>query len=192
MNLPNKITLARVFLIPLFMIFMLVPLDLGEWMVFGETIPVAHLIAAVIFIIASVTDWIDGYLARKYNLITNFGKFIDPLADKLLVTAAFVSLVELKLVPSWIVILILSREFAVTGIRLVAASDGDVIAASKLAKWKTACQIIAIIALLFYNIPFSAVRFPFADIMLWLALLLTILSGFDYFWKNKATLLKSK
>lgn len=191
-NLPNKITISRVFLIPVFMVFMLAPLQLGEVIFFQVTMPVSHLIAAIIFIIASATDWIDGYLARKYQLITNFGKFLDPLADKLLVTAAFVALVEAGFAPAWMVIVILAREFAVTGIRLVAAAEGDVIAASKLAKWKTTFQIIAIAALLLYNIPFSALSFPFAQLMLWLALLLTILSGFDYFWKNKEILLKSK
>lgn len=192
MNLANKITIARVILIPIFMCFMLAPLPFGEVVLFKQSIPVSHLIGAFIFIIASITDWLDGYIARKYNLITNFGKFLDPLADKLLVTAALVSLVQLHFAPAWIVILILSREFAVTGIRLVAASEGDVIAASNIAKWKTTFQIIAIIALLLYNIPFSLISFPFGEVMLWIALLLTILSGFDYFWKNKEVILKSK
>lgn len=191
-NLANKITLLRIALIPLFMIFMLAPIRMGEIVLFEQMIPVNHLVAALIFIVAAVTDWLDGYVARKYDLISNFGKFLDPLADKLLVTAAFISLVEIGFVPAWIVIIILSREFAVTGIRLVAAADGDVIAASRMAKWKTAFQIIALVFLLLYNIPFSALSFPFAQIMLWIALLLTILSGMDYFWKNKAILLKSK
>ncbi|PWA13567.1 CDP-diacylglycerol--glycerol-3-phosphate 3-phosphatidyltransferase [Pueribacillus theae] len=192
MNLPNKITLSRVILIPIFMIFMLAPLPIGEWTLFKQTIPISHLIGALIFIFASATDWVDGYLARKYNLVTNLGKFLDPLADKLLVTAALVSLVQLQFAPAWIVIIILSREFAVTGIRLIAAGEGKVIAASNIAKWKTTFQIIAIAALLLYNIPFSAVSFPFGELMLWAAFILTILSGIDYFWKNREIILSSK
>lgn len=174
------------------MIFMLSDFSIGDVTLFNQVIPVHHLIGALIFIIASATDWLDGYVARKYNLITNLGKFLDPLADKILVTAALISLVQLQLAPAWIVIIILSREFAVTGIRLIAAGEGDVIAASQLAKWKTTFQIIAIAALLLYNIPFTLISFPFGDVMLWIALLLTILSGFDYFWKNRQLLLSSK
>ncbi|MFA8438702.1 CDP-diacylglycerol--glycerol-3-phosphate 3-phosphatidyltransferase [Pueribacillus sp. YX66] len=192
MNLANKITLVRILLIPIFMIFMLSDFSIGDVTLFNQVIPVHHLIGALIFIIASATDWLDGYVARKYNLITNLGKFLDPLADKILVTAALISLVQLQLAPAWIVIIILSREFAVTGIRLIAAGEGDVIAASQLAKWKTTFQIIAIAALLLYNIPFTLISFPFGDVMLWIALLLTILSGFDYFWKNRQLLLSSK
>lgn len=192
MNLANKITLVRILLIPIFMIFMLSDFSIGDVTLFNQVIPVHHLIGALIFIIASATDWLDGYVARKYNLITNLGKFLDPLADKILVTAALISLVQLQLAPAWIVIIILSREFAVTGIRLIAAGEGDVIAASQLAKWKTTFQIIAIAALLLYNIPFTLISFPFGDVMLWVALLLTILSGFDYFWKNRQLLLSSK
>lgn len=174
------------------MFFMLYPLNIGQLILFEQAIPVSHFIAALIFMIASATDWLDGYIARKYQLVTHLGQFLDPLADKLLVTAAFVSLVQLHIVPAWIVIIILSREFAVTGIRLVAAAEGTVIAASQLAKWKTAFQLIALIFLLLYNIPFEALSFPFAQLMLWIALLLTIFSGIDYFWKNKTILLKSK
>lgn len=192
LNLANKITLLRICLIPLFMIFMLVDFSMGTITLFQKAIPVHHFIAAFIFIAASVTDWIDGYVARKYNLITNLGKFLDPLADKILVTAALVSLVHHDMAPAWIVIIIISREFAVTGIRLIAAGEGDVIAASQLAKWKTTVQLIAIVVLLLYNVPFHLISFPFGELMLWLALILTILSGFDYFWKNKDLLLHSK
>lgn len=192
LNLANKITLFRIFLIPFFMIFMLVDFSMGTITLFQQAIPVHHFIAALIFIAASVTDWIDGYVARKYHLITNLGKFLDPLADKILVTAALVSLVHHDMAPAWIVIIIISREFAVTGIRLIAAGEGDVIAASQLAKWKTTVQLIAIVVLLLYNVPFHLIAFPFGELMLWLALILTILSGFDYFWKNKELLLQSK
>ncbi|WP_078391443.1 CDP-diacylglycerol--glycerol-3-phosphate 3-phosphatidyltransferase [Shouchella patagoniensis] len=191
MNLPNKITVARICLIPLFMLFLLVDMPLGETELFNETITNSMLIATLIFIIAAATDWLDGYYARKLNLITSFGKFLDPLADKLLVAAALIGLVEAHLIPAWIAIVIISREFAVTGIRLVAAAEGDVIAASNLGKWKTLTQMVAIIASLLHNIPFSALSFPFADLMLYIAALLTIWSGVDYFIKNKHVILKS-
>lgn len=192
MNVANKITLFRIFLIPVFMIFMLVDFSFGDVKLFNEEIPIHHFIGALIFILASATDWLDGYVARKYDLITNLGKFLDPLADKILVTAALVALVHLQFAPAWIVIIILSREFAVTGIRLIAAGEGEVIAASSLAKWKTASQLIAIAVLLLYNIPFTLIPFPFGDVMLWIALILTVLSGIDYFWKNRKLLLNSK
>ncbi|WP_408011036.1 CDP-diacylglycerol--glycerol-3-phosphate 3-phosphatidyltransferase [Pseudalkalibacillus sp. A8] len=192
MNLPNKITISRVILIPIFMVFLLVPFEWGSLKILNGDIPIHHFIAALIFIIASCTDWIDGYYARKLNLVTNLGKFLDPLADKLLITAALIGLVELQLAPAWMVILILSREFAVTGLRLIAAGDGDVIAASKLGKLKTSIQIIAISVLLLHNVPFTIVSFPFADIALWAATIITVYSGWDYFMKNKHIMLKSK
>ncbi|HLT55006.1 MAG TPA: CDP-diacylglycerol--glycerol-3-phosphate 3-phosphatidyltransferase, partial [Bacillota bacterium] len=145
-----------------------------------------------LFIIAAATDWFDGHLARKHNLVTNMGKFLDPLADKLLVSAALIILVELGSAASWIVIIIISREFAVTGLRLIAAGEGIVLAASKLGKIKTITQMIAISALLLYNFPFSFIGFPFAGIMLYIALFFTILSGIDYFVKNWHVLGESK
>lgn len=150
----------------------------------GEVYPVTHLVAAIIFIIASATDWLDGYYARKYNLITNMGKFLDPLADKLLVSAAFILLVELDLIAAWIVILIVSREFAVTGLRLVAAGEGIVLAASSMGKLKTASQLSAIALLLLHNFPFTYIDIPVDTIVVYIALLLTVWSGIDYFIKN--------
>ena len=137
MNLANKLTLLRIFLVPLFVIFMI--LDSNYYGV---------IIATIIFIIASITDKIDGYIARSRNQITTFGKFMDPLADKLLVTAALVSLVQLNVIPAWAVIIILSREFAVTGLRTIAAAEGKVIAASNWGKLKTVFQMLSIILLL--------------------------------------------
>nr|WP_275980217.1 CDP-diacylglycerol--glycerol-3-phosphate 3-phosphatidyltransferase [Halalkalibacter alkaliphilus] len=191
-NLPNKITISRIFLIPLFMIFFLVPFSIGDIHLLGTTIPLAHFIGAIIFIIAAATDWLDGYYARKYQLVTNLGKFLDPLADKLLITAALIALVELQLLPAWIAIVIISREFAVTGIRLVAAADGDVIAASQLGKLKTVSQIVAISALMLHNWPFQAISLPFDMIAIYIATFLTIVSGIEYFQKNQHILLKSK
>ncbi len=194
MNLPNKITISRILLIPLFLIIMLVPFSWGEREIsfLGTTLPINHLVGALIFIIASATDWVDGHYARKLNLVTNLGKFLDPLADKLLVSAALIVLVELNFAPSWIVIIIISREFAVTGLRLLLAEGGEVVAANMLGKIKTWMQIIAISALLLHNIIFAYVSFPFADIALWVALFFTIWSGWDYFSKNKQVFLNSK
>ncbi|MEH7122727.1 CDP-diacylglycerol--glycerol-3-phosphate 3-phosphatidyltransferase [Bacillus sp. JJ1532] len=192
MNLPNKITISRICLIPLFLIIMLVPFSWGEVTLLGTTLPVTHLIGALVFIFASATDWVDGYYARKLNLVTNFGKFLDPLADKLLVSAALIVLVELGFAPSWIVIIIISREFAVTGLRLLLAEGGEVVAANMLGKIKTWAQIVAISALLLHNIIFEMFSIPFADIALWIAMIFTIWSGWDYFIKNKQVFSNSK
>lgn len=192
MNLPNKITLSRIFLIPIFIILMSVPFGWGTLEMGERGLPVAHLAGAVLFIIASTTDWIDGYIARKYSLVTNLGKFLDPLADKLLVSAALILLVEIGLAPAWIVILIISREFAVTGLRLVAAGEGSVLAASQMGKLKTWIQIIAISALLLHNWPFAFIGFPFGMITLYLALIITVYSGYDYFKKNWHVMRDSK
>lgn len=192
MNIPNQITISRIFLIPVFMIFLLIPFAWGEVQLLGADIPVSHLIAALIFIIAAATDWLDGYYARKHNLVTNMGKFLDPLADKLLITAALISLVGLDMFPAWAAILILSREFAVTGLRLVASGEGQVIAASKWGKWKTVSQIVAASALMLHNILFELIAVPFATIMIYVAVILTLISGIDYFIKNKHVLNKTK
>ncbi|NHM29867.1 CDP-diacylglycerol--glycerol-3-phosphate 3-phosphatidyltransferase [Neobacillus terrae] len=192
MNLPNKITVSRILLIPIFMILMLVPFHWGKVHLLGADLPVTHLAGALLFIIASATDWVDGYLARKLNLVTNMGKFLDPLADKLLVSAALIILVELQFAPSWIVIIIISREFAVTGLRLLLAGEGEVVAANMLGKIKTWTQIVAISALLLHNIIFEMVSFPFADLALWVAMIFTIWSGWDYFAKNTHVFRNSK
>ncbi|KAB2337581.1 CDP-diacylglycerol--glycerol-3-phosphate 3-phosphatidyltransferase [Cytobacillus depressus] len=192
MNLPNKITISRICLIPLFLIIMLSGFSWGEVTILGATLPITHLIGALVFIFASATDWVDGYYARKLNLVTNFGKFLDPLADKLLVSAALIVLVELGSAPSWIVIIIISREFAVTGLRLLLAEGGEVVAANMLGKIKTWAQIVAISALLLHNIIFELFSIPFADIALWIAMFFTVWSGWDYFIKNKQVFSNSK
>ncbi len=192
MNLPNKITISRICMIPVFMIIMLPSIDWGTWIINDVELPISHFVGAIIFIIASTTDWVDGYYARKHNLVTTLGKFLDPLADKLLVSAALIILVGYELAPAWIVILIISREFAVTGLRLVLAGEGEVVAANQLGKIKTWTQIIAISALLLHNIPFAWIHIPFADIALYVALFFTIWSGWDYFAKNKHAFLNSK
>ncbi|TKC18727.1 CDP-diacylglycerol--glycerol-3-phosphate 3-phosphatidyltransferase [Robertmurraya kyonggiensis] len=192
MNLPNKITISRILLIPLFLIVMIVPFSWGEMRFLGVNLPVTHFVGALIFIFASTTDWVDGYYARKYNMVTNLGKFLDPLADKLLVSAALIVLVQLGMAASWIVILIISREFAVTGLRAILAGEGEIVAANMLGKIKTWAQIVAISALLLHNTIFEMISLPFADIALWVAMIFTIWSGWDYFNKNKHVFINSK
>lgn len=161
--------MIRILLVPVFLYFVL------------ENIPYGSYIAAGVFIIAASTDGLDGYLARKRQEVTNLGKLLDPLADKLLVTAALVSLVESGILPAWVAIVIISRELAVTGLRAVAATEGIVVQASGVAKLKTITQIIAIVGLLIDNYPFSLIGFPFTGIAVWVAIILTIYSGLEYF-----------
>lgn len=192
MNIPNRITVSRICLIPIFVLMMVLDFGWGNMSILGATLPVEHFVGALIFIIASVTDWIDGHYARKYNLVTNLGKFLDPLADKLLVSSAFILLVEMGASPAWVIIIIISREFAVTGLRLICAEQGEVVAANQLGKIKTWTQIIAIASLLMNNIIFEMWGIPFGTIMLYVALFFTVWSGIDYFWLNRKILLESK
>ncbi len=166
------------------MILLIGPFQWGTIDLFGAEIPLHHFIAAIIFIIAASTDWLDGYYARRFNLVTNMGKFLDPLADKLLITAAFVSLVGIDMFPAWAAVLILTREFAVTGLRLVASGEGVVIAASKWGKWKTVSQIVAAAAIMLHNIIFELINIPFDTLMVYVTVVLTVWSGIDYFLKN--------
>ena len=192
MNIPNRITVSRILLIPIFVVIMMFDFGWDNMKLFGAEMPVHHFVGALIFIFASATDWVDGYYARKYNLVTNLGKFLDPLADKLLVSAALILLVELQLAPAWIVIIMISREFAVTGLRLILAGQGEVVAANQLGKIKTWAQIVAISALLLHNTIFTLIGIPFDTIMLYVALIFTIWSGWDYFYLNRKVLLESK
>ncbi|WP_296115742.1 CDP-diacylglycerol--glycerol-3-phosphate 3-phosphatidyltransferase [uncultured Eubacterium sp.] len=183
MNLPNKLTIFRVILIPFFVFFLLTD-------VLGAA---GDYLALVIFIVASLTDMLDGKIARKYNLVTNFGKFMDPLADKLLVCSAMICLVDLKLLPSWIVIIIIAREFIISGFRLIAAEHQIVIAASMWGKFKTTFQMSMII-LLILNMNFDVyvagvgIIHVLALIATYVALVLTVVSLIDYLCKNKAVL----
>ena len=175
MNVPNCLTILRILMVPVFVFFMLSD-------VFGTP---DKYIAGILFIIASLTDTLDGYLARKNNQITVFGKFMDPLADKLLVCSAMICLIELGLLPSWIVIIIVGREFIISGFRLVAAERGIVIAASYWGKFKTVSQMIMVILLVFdLGGPFDVL----ARIFIWLATILTVISLIDYIVKNKDVL----
>ncbi len=175
MNLPNKLTVLRVLLIPFFVLFTLVDLVPGY----------SKYIAVLIFIAASLTDLLDGKIARKYNLVTNFGKFMDPLADKLLVCAALICLVSEKLLPAWMVIIIISREFIISGFRLVASDNGLVIAASYWGKFKTTFQMLMIIVL-----DFGGIFDLIGQILIWAALILTVVSLADYLIKNKHVILE--
>lgn len=177
MNLPNKLTVMRVILIPFFVAALLY--ENGS----SQTI---RIVANVIFIVASLTDLFDGKIARKYNLVTNFGKFMDPLADKLLVCSALICLIQLGQLPAWVVIIIISREFIISGFRLVAADNGIVIAASYWGKFKTTFQMIAVILMIF-NIPALA---TVTMIMLVIAVVLTVISLVDYVAKNIEVLTK--
>ena len=175
MNLPNKLTILRVILIPFFVAFLLDPLAL----------PGAKWIALLIFIVASVTDALDGNIARKYNLVTNFGKFMDPLADKLLVCSALIAFVDMDMMPTWIVMIIIAREFIISGFRLIAAENGIVIAANYWGKFKTVSQMIMIILLL---ADLGGVFDVLAQIFIWLSVALTIISLITYIWQNKKVL----
>ncbi|APC40903.1 CDP-diacylglycerol--glycerol-3-phosphate 3-phosphatidyltransferase [Clostridium estertheticum] len=177
MNLANRLTMIRIFLVPIFLLF-----------IAAKGIPYGRELATIIFILASLTDKLDGYIARSRNQITNFGKFMDPLADKLLVTAALVSLVELHIVYGWVAMIIIAREFAVSGLRTIAASEGKVIAASKWGKLKTVIQIVAIITALINLSYVNNTLNIFTDVFMGAAVIITIISGVDYFVKNKGTI----
>jgi len=185
MNLPNKLTMFRIILIPIFTILLAFNVPSGEVLVAGTAIPVSELIATVIFIVASLTDLLDGKIARSQHLVTNFGKFADPLADKLLVMTAFIFLVELGAAPAWVVAIIIWRELAVTGLRLLLSQGGEVMAAAMPGKIKTTTQMLAIILLFLHNVFFANIGLPMADIMLYVCLFFTIYSGTEYFIKNR-------
>lgn len=175
MNLPNKLTILRMIMVPFFVLFMLVPIGgaANKW------------IALAIFVVASLTDTLDGYIARRDNLITDFGKFMDPLADKLLVCSALICFVELGDLPAWMVIVIIAREFIISGFRLVASDNGIVIAASKTGKLKTISQMVMVVLVIADLGGFFSIL---EQIFIWLALILTVVSLIEYILKNKNVL----
>lgn len=175
MNLPNKITIIRVIAVPFFVVLFNL----------NYAFP-----AAILFCIASATDALDGYIARKRGLVTNFGKIMDPLADKIIVIAAFILLVQSGKIPGWMIIVILAREFIVAGLRTVAAVDGIVIAAGIWGKLKTATQMLAIPFLIVDNWPFEMIGIHVDQILLWLCVALTVISGIEYIYKNRRIFLK--
>ncbi len=180
MNLPNKLTILRVILVPVFLVFLLI-----------DSIPLNFLWATIVFAVSSITDTLDGHIARKHNLITNFGKFLDPLADKILVLSALISFIKLGLSGAVPVIIVVAREFLVTSIRLVAAADGTVIAASIYGKIKTVIQMFSIVAILIMLTVNSFVTLNFdielvSNILMWVTAAITVISGIDYLIKNKS------
>ena len=176
MNLPNKLTIFRVVLIPFFVAALLLYPESNQ----------ARLVADGIFVVASLTDLLDGKIARKYNLVTNFGKFMDPLADKLLVCAAMICLVDLNALPSWVVIVIISREFIISGFRLIASDNGVVIAASYWGKFKTVFQMLMVIVLI--AAPLHPGLETLGMVLMWIAFVLTLVSLVDYVTKNRHVL----
>ncbi len=188
MNTPNKLTIFRVILVPVFVLFILLDADNYTYRVIAE----------VVFVIASITDALDGYLARKNNQVTNFGKFMDPLADKLLVCSALICLITTNQIPAWVVIVIIAREFIISGFRLVASDNGIVIAASIWGKAKTATTMAMIIVLIinfsevFAGNIFGTIMFFVEQILIYVSLILTIVSLIDYIVKNKTVLSEDK
>lgn len=175
MNIPNLLSLSRILSVPIFILLMLDPS------------PLRSLIAGIVFSLASITDWLDGYLARKWGQVTKMGKLLDPIADKILVTSALVMLVDLGMIPSWIAIVIIGREFAVTGLRTIASSDGIVIPAEAVGKYKTGAQITAVISLLLYRHMDQDWMKELGEKALWLAVVLAVFSAVQYFmsyWKQ--------
>lgn len=189
MNLPNKLTVFRVILIVPFVVLLLGGFQQWGWFttLFSGILPYTDYIAVAIFIIASLTDLLDGKIARKYNLVTDFGKFMDPLADKLLVCSAMICLVEMNRLAAWMVIVIISREFIISGFRLIASDNGVVIAASYWGKFKTTFQMLMIILLI---LDLGGVFTTIEAVVTWIALILTVISLVDYLAKNKGILLE--
>lgn len=191
MNLPNKLTIFRVILIVPFVILLLG----GNEGWFGENVLIPNAAALAVFILASLTDFADGKIARKYHLITDFGKFMDPLADKLLVCSALIALVEMDRIPAWAVIIIIAREFIISGFRLVASDNGVVIAASYWGKFKTVFQMV-MVCLMLVNVPGGISWFPWLNgltqIVMWVALILTVVSLIDYLIRNRGVLKEQK
>ena len=196
MNMANKLTLFRIVLIPVFILFMSF-----------EFIPHWAMLSLIVFTVASITDHLDGRIARKHNLITNFGIFMDPFADKLLVTSAIIMLVARELVPAWIAIVIIAREFAVSGLRTIAANEGNVISASNLGKLKTTLQMVAVIMMLLkliihtdaWFLPVknwleanAQILWLLPDVVMYAAAFMTIYSGVDYFMKGWSSIDPSK
>ena len=178
MNTPNKLTLLRVIMIPFFVVFMLA--DLGSWSKWA---------ALIVFVVASMTDWLDGYLARRDHLVTDFGKFMDPLADKLLVCSALICLTDMDRIPSWVVIIIIGREFIISGFRLIASDNGVVIAANYWGKAKTVCQMIMTIVLI---ADLGSGVYLLEQVLIYASLLLTVISLVTYLWQIRKVLSKQE
>ncbi len=196
MNLPNKLTIVRLFCVPLFILIYLIPyeslgISMPSFDVFSTHLSLLNVILFVIFLFASLTDYLDGYLARKNNLVTTFGKFIDPIADKLIVNTTLLLLASSQDISIIIPIIMIARDTIVDAIRLIAAQKQIVMAASYLGKAKTATQMVAICILLLNNICFEVIGIPMDQIMIWLAAVISVMSGIDYFMKSKKYIMES-
>lgn len=187
MNLPNKLTVFRIILVPIFIILTVMP-EVGGSVWWLETpIAITKIWGAVVFAIASITDFLDGQIARRQHLVTNFGKFADPIADKMLVMSAFIILVSMKMAPAWVVAIIVCRELAVSGLRLIIVeNEGEVLAAAMPGKIKTFSQMFAIIFLLLNNLFANYLHFGPGTVLLYVCLFFTIYSGIDYFYQNRS------
>lgn len=186
MNIANQLTVFRIFLIPIFIFLLVGPFNWGEIYFLGSTVPMNWFIAGIIFAVASITDFLDGYLARKYDLSTPFGAFLDPMADKLLVISAFIALVELNVITGWVVIVIVSRELLVTGLRLlIVESGGEILAAALPGKIKTLSQMFSILFYLWNNPIVGQYHINLAQILLYVCLFFTVYSGVEYFYQGR-------
>ncbi len=196
MNLPNKLTVVRLLSVPLFLVVYLFPYDQMNFMmnsfdVLGTHLKYLDIVLFLIFAFASVTDYLDGYLARKNNQITTFGKFVDPIADKLIVNTTLLLLASSNDISILIPIIMIARDTTVDAIRLLVSQKNVVLAASMLGKAKTMTQMLAIVLLLLKNIGFAYIGIPMGQVMIWLACIISVISGIDYFWKNKDYILES-
>lgn len=196
MNLPNKLTLIRLCCVPVFVALYLFPynalgITIPVYSLLNTSLSLVDIILFVIFVLASITDFLDGYIARKYNLVTTFGKFVDPIADKLIVNCTILLLASDSRISIIIPIIMISRDTIVDAIRLIAAQKNIVLAASYLGKLKTVTQMIAIILMLLNNMIFESFGIPMASIMMWIATLISLISGADYFMKNRHFILES-
>lgn len=196
MNIPNRLTLIRLMFVPVIAFFALFPfaqfnIVFGYIMIDFVSVPVVNIIILVLFVIASFTDFLDGYLARKYNLVTTFGKFVDPLADKLLVNTVFILFAYQGVVPVLAVLIMIWRDTAIEGVRMIAARKGVTIAAAFLGKVKTVTQMITIVLYLMSNLPFELVQLPIHELMLWFTVTISVVSGISYFMQAKDLILES-
>lgn len=197
MNLPNKLTVFRIILVPIMIFVWLFPYEQFNFMFyefnFGPvSLSLLNIVVLVIFALASITDMLDGMIARKYNMITTFGKFADPIADKLLVNTTLIIMASKHLIPVLPVVIMLGRDIIVDGCRMIASKNGVVVAAGYLGKLKTVSQMIAIILVLLNNLPFELYGIPMASIVLWFATLTSVMGGYSYFIQLKDYIFESK
>jgi CDP-diacylglycerol---glycerol-3-phosphate 3-phosphatidyltransferase len=197
MNLPNKLSILRISLIPIIVLVVIFPyaqfnLSMPIFYFDYVTLSLTNIIVLVLFIIGAITDFLDGYIARKHNLVTTFGKFIDPIADKMLTTTMFIIFTAQGIIPMVAVLIMIWRDIIVDGIRMVASSEGQVMAAGYLGKIKTVAQILTIIVILLNNLPFELISFPMADFLLWFSVSISFISGMSYFLQSRSFLFRTK